>query len=101
MSAQHTPAPWFVFSSGHCIGGPKLDRDPPTAGIAMFSMGARSPEENRANAAYAVKCVNAHDDMLKALRRAVLALAFAAESSPAMRDDYEAVSAAIAKATAA
>lgn len=39
--------------------------------------------------------------MLEALRRAVLALAFAAESSDAMRDDYEAVSAAIAKATGA
>lgn len=53
----------------------------------------------RSIAARIVQCVNAHDDMLRALRRAVLALAFAAESSPAMRDDYEAVSAAIAKAT--
>jgi len=40
-------------------------------------------------------------DMLSALRRAVLALAFAAESSPAMHDDYNAVSAAIDKATGA
>lgn len=32
---------------------------------------------------------------LKAMRRAVLALAFAAETSPAMRDDYNALSAAI------
>ena len=39
------------------------------------------------------------DGTLDALRRAALALAFAAESSPAMQDDYEAVSAAIAKAT--
>jgi hypothetical protein len=39
------------------------------------------------------------DDLLEALRRSVIALAFAAETSPAMRDDYEAVSAAIAKAT--
>ncbi len=37
--------------------------------------------------------------MLQALRRAVLALAFAAEKSDAMRDDYNAVSAAIARAT--
>jgi hypothetical protein len=37
--------------------------------------------------------------MLNALRRAALALAFAAESSPAMQDDYNAVSAAIAEAT--
>ena len=40
-------------------------------------------------------------DMLAALRRAALALAFAAESSPAMEDDYNAVSEAIAKATGA
>jgi hypothetical protein len=39
--------------------------------------------------------------MLNALRRAALALAFAAESSPAMQDDYNAVSEAIAKATGA
>jgi hypothetical protein len=43
--------------------------------------------------------IEAAPDMLKALRRAVLALAFAAENSPAMRDDYNAVSEAIAKAT--
>lgn len=36
--------------------------------------------------------------LLAALRRAALALAFAAESSPAMQDDYNAVSEAIAKA---
>lgn len=38
-------------------------------------------------------------EMLDALRRAVLALAFAAETSATMRDDYNAVSAAISKAT--
>jgi hypothetical protein len=41
------------------------------------------------------------DELLTALRRAALALAFAAETSPAMQDDYNAVSAAIAKATEA
>lgn len=38
-------------------------------------------------------------ELVAALRRAALALAFAAESSPAMRDDYAAVTAAIEKAT--
>jgi hypothetical protein len=42
---------------------------------------------------------DAAPEMLAALRRAALALAFAAETSPAMRDDYNAVSEAIAKAT--
>ena len=45
--------------------------------------------------------MTAAPEMLAALRRAVLALAFAAETHPAMRDDYNAVSAAIAKATGA
>ena len=48
-----------------------------------------------------LRLIAAAPDMLAALRRAVLALAFAAETSPAMRDDYEAVSAAIARATGA
>lgn len=39
------------------------------------------------------------ENMLKALRRAVLALAFAAERSSAMHDDYKAVSNAIERAT--
>ena len=45
------------------------------------------------------RMVEMHMLMLAALRRAALALAFAAESWPAMQDDYEAVSAAIRKAT--
>jgi len=40
-----------------------------------------------------------YSELLSALRRASLALAFAAESSPAMKDDYNAVSAAISRAT--
>lgn len=47
------------------------------------------------------RLIAAAPEMLAALRRAVLALAFSAETSPAMRDDYNAVSAAIAKATGA
>ena len=47
------------------------------------------------------RLIAAAPDMLAALRRAALALAFAAESSKAMQDDYEAVSAAIAAATGA
>lgn len=47
---SYTQGPWFIFGNGHCIGGPQPDRDPPTAGIAMFSMAGRSAEENAANA---------------------------------------------------
>jgi len=41
------------------------------------------------------------EEMLTAMRRAVLALAFAAESSNAMKDDYQALSNAIEKAVSA
>jgi len=41
------------------------------------------------------------NEMLSAMRRAVLALAFAAESSNAMKDDYQALSNAIDKAVSA
>ncbi len=47
------------------------------------------------------RLIEAAPTMLAALRRAALALAFAAETSPAMQDDYNAVSAAIALATGA
>lgn len=63
-----------------------------------------APATVRAEHALAVEVQGLHAtnaDMLAALRRAVLALAFAAETSPAMmRDDYNAVSNAIARATA-
>ena len=45
------------------------------------------------------RLIAAAPEMLQALRRAVLALAHASESNPAMRADYEAVSTAIAQAT--
>lgn len=45
------------------------------------------------------RLIAAAPDMLAALRRAVLALAFASETSAAMHDDYQVVSAAIDKAT--
>lgn len=62
-----------------------------------FTGNANKKAEQIANA----RLIASAPEMLNALRRAALALAFAAESSPAMRDDYNAVSDAIAKATGA
>lgn len=88
MSA-HTKGPWVVEA-----GGPRLVNTHACVISAGDGLGpvAYSTRE------YA-HLIAAAPDMLKALRRAVLALAFAAESSEAMRDDYNAVSAAITKAT--
>lgn len=86
MSAAHAPGPWEVGGTVRpCV----------FIGSLRVFTGVVNDEESRANA----RLIAAAPDMLAALRRAALALAFAAESSKAMQDDYEAVSAAIAKAT--
>ena len=98
MNGQHTPGPWFVVkrhprSFARAI---TTTPDDPRGDIAnvLSGLGSKDVESDAALIAEA-------PGMLFALRRAALALAFAAESSPAMQDDYEAVSAAIAKATGA
>lgn len=94
--SKFTPGPWFTHREGYStvyvearIGGGMIQE------VAACGPTAAGPEQQEANALL----IAAAPEMLDALRRAVLALAFAAETSAAMRDDYEAVSAAIAKAT--
>jgi hypothetical protein len=78
-----TPGPWTVKGK-QSIRGPH---------------GEYIAKTNWENGAENARLIAAAPDLLSALRRAVIALAFAAETSPAMHDDYKAVSAAIAKAT--
>lgn len=93
MSAQHTPGPW---SGGKDIPVRAFDTEALGFSIIYINTGSSARKEvSMANA----RLIGAAPEMLAALRRAVLALAFASESSAAMRDDYEAVSRAIAKAT--
>jgi len=104
MNIAHTPGPWSVFNDhpdedtkpniGYIRPSSQVDRydDTEIATIYLFA-----DKERAANA----RLIAAAPEMLQALRRAVLALAFSAETSPAMRDDYNAVRAAIAKATGA
>ena len=96
----HTPGPWKAhFQEAYFVTGPDLGR------VAMMMNlkgahglgGRRSGDESAANC----RLIASAPDMLSALRRAAMALAVAAESSPAMLGDYNAVSAAIAKATGA
>lgn len=102
MSATFTPWPWDF------CGPAKPTADAPEGGDYAIQDGGtdiiaevfyRTGPENTHNALANARLIAAAPDMLQALRRAVLALAFAAETSPAMRDDYEVVSEAIAKAT--
>lgn len=55
-------------------------------------------DELTLKAAEDARLLDAARDMLDALKRASVALAFGAEAFPAMRDDYDAAVAAIAKA---
>ena len=88
---KNTPGPWLAHKTGLARSGvPEFE-------IQYSAIGECVAEIVHGEAdAYLIA---AAPDMLEALRRAVLALAFAAETSSAMHDDYEAVSRAIAKAT--
>ena len=106
MSAEHAPGPWKAVGSipeegCDCfwISGTKVGSDgkPFDWDIATVN-GSQRSETCQANA----HLIAAAPDMLKALRRAVMALAAASEKWPQHFDDeYEIVSAAIAKATGA
>lgn len=62
---KHTPAPWFIFGNGHCVGGPAPDASHTTAGVAMCGMQLRSDEENAANA----RLIAAAPSLLAALKK--------------------------------
>lgn len=96
MSARHSPGPWWSTdggirnSGGYIVHTNSVQRYEGQDERYVFEVAQREADK---------RLIASAPDMLKALRRAVLALAFAAESSEAMRDDYNAVSAAISKAT--
>lgn len=97
MTALHTPGPWVIkrnrsVTARRPDGLPGVMREIVVAEV--LSGGTASIAEADANA----RLIAAAPEMLLALRRAAMALAFAAEESPAMEDDYNAVSRAIAAA---
>lgn len=66
--ADHTPTPWEVFDNG------RLLVIAPGAGWSVFEIEAsHQPDRptHEANAAFIVRAVNAHDDLVKALRTIV------------------------------
>lgn len=100
MSAQHTPGPWVVKGRvNSSLEAVRIESHNAAPEHHLYQVAdvldANGYPQNEAN----LLLIAAAPEMLDALRRAVLALAFASESSAAMRDDYEAVSRAIAKAT--
>jgi hypothetical protein len=97
--SKHTPGPWTAFrhegTPGRHLPGWHINEAGGPGYVCSVECYEHRAEQCEANA----RLIGAAPDMLQALRRAVLALAFAAETFPAMRDDYEAVSNAIDKAT--
>ncbi len=91
MPNEFTPGPWAIesMSAKHVN----------THAIVI------SADDGLGPVAYATsanaRLIAAAPTMLLALRRAVLALAFASETSKAMRDDYEFISKVIEEATGA
>lgn len=91
MSATaHTPGPWIPYKRPEPIGYAEYEIHHGAIGECVAEV-----VHGESNA----RLLAAAPEMLDALRRAVLALAFASETSATMRDDYNVVSAAIAKAT--
>ena len=95
---KHTPGPWYVLETKHCVGGP-LGPNGIGSGIAMCGMRARTPEEQEANA----RLIAAAPDLLDALKGIVREIR--AYSSPECDDadsigyaELKAADAAIAKA---
>lgn len=90
MISQHTPGPWETLTfSNH-----ELQTD-----FAMVKIGSRVhmvgySDEDKANACL----IAAAPDLLHACRKAVLVLAALSETCPPLIQEYEIVSAAIAKA---
>lgn len=105
MSERHTAGPWFADvnrSYGFPIAlTPNIPINPMVLGRPINVSVAKVSRDGGQEAIANAHLIAAAPEMLAALRRAALALAFAAESSDAMRDDYEAVRAAIVKATGA
>ena len=111
MSAAHTPGPWFsapadewktyegehVQFSKYNISARSTDARSDDYYLIAIVSNVNDSSQNAANA----QLIKSAPLMLDALRRAALALSFAAESSEAMRDDWEVVRAAIAAATGA
>ena len=101
--SEHTPGPWFVFTNGHCVGGPVEGAEAitfsggvaTTAGVAMCGMARRSASEAAANA----RLIAAAPEMLAALQ--ALRDPGRMEDSQWWIEACRAADAAIAKATGA
>jgi len=72
---RHTPLPWFAVNDGTAkepmwsVKAVRIAGQKPRHEVAICATGDSPQEMETANAAYIVKCVNAHDELVAALKR--------------------------------
>jgi hypothetical protein len=72
----HTPLPWFAVNDGTAnepmwsVKAARIAGQKPRHEVAICATGDSPQEMETANAAFIVKCVNAHDDLVAALKTA-------------------------------
>ena len=74
---SHTPTPWRIYKEP-MNPNPRLMAEASTL-VAVISQGKAFAKETEANAAYIVKAVNAHEEMVKALKDVLFVLKGQAE----------------------
>lgn len=108
MTSQHTPTPWThllgedgdviaIVNDASTLSGRKTIVRPGTPGFDS----SLTTEQNNANAAFIVRAVNNFDPMLATLKQVQYGLelrAYAESKNIGLKQDLEAVNAAIAKA---
>jgi hypothetical protein len=67
QATKHTPAPWYTDNACICASNGR-------ALIAIEDIACEDEDEN--NAAHIVRCVNAHDELVAALRDCVLQIEY-------------------------
>lgn len=73
MMAEHTPVPWDIFNGGRStlLHIDTAAENPIGGGVAICSVPATKDGIGGANADFIVRAVNAHDDLVAALKACV------------------------------
>jgi hypothetical protein len=99
--AEHTKTPWkiagavHIYSPGEGGGNVCSMSDPRVSTVVGYTdvaLDSKDADEAYANAAFIVRCVNAHDDLVSALMMCRTYLSELAENDKYARDDFELVS---------
>lgn len=96
MEAKHTPTPWTLKTED--VENPAI-HSASTGKIAVWCEGS-DPNEDAGNAALIIRAVNAHDDLVAALKRAENALVIASDKDRIWKIEQEIALAIIRRALA-